>query len=244
MKICETCKKEYSDSLKFCTQCGSKLEEKPAVMTRVHKCPACNIKYPDNTRFCSQCGTTLVDVEEEAKERDDTGFVPVPAVAGAVTKSEKAMDSAESSEIAKEATEWEFSSRFLLRFAKEAKVTASESMLTVQKSFGFIFYAVLTLSKSAPVVFDIRNIQSVTVKERYSIWAGFFFFLALACMGKDNFVAAIIFAIIGYVELKYTTITINYSGGKVEFGESDGISSDSVQNFLNYVRKYNPDCIC
>ena len=209
---------------------------------RVHKCLACNAKYPDAVRFCSQCGSELVYVEEEVP----TGLQTVPVVAApanVVEKPVKEASSTENGEVMEEATEWEFSSRFLFRFAKEAKVTANESMLTIQKSFGFIFYVVLNMSKSTPVTLDIRDIKSVIVKESYSVWAGVFFLFALACLGKDKFAAAIIFAIIGYVELKYTKFIISYSGGTIEFGDSNSRTAEGIQSFLAYIRKFNPNCI-
>ena len=246
MKYCETCKHEYDDSTVFCTQCGEKLVEKQAEelkqVMRVHKCPACDLEYPDAVRFCSQCGSELVYVEEEVP----VGLQTVPVVAAPandVAKSVKEAGRAENGEVTEEATEWEFSSRFLFRFAKEAKVTADESMLTIQKSFGFIFYVVLNMSKSAPVTLDIRDIKSVIVKESYSIWAGVYFLFALACLGKDKFAAAIIFAIIGYVELKYTKFIISYSGGTIEFGDSNSRTDEGIQSFLAYIRKFNPNCI-
>lgn len=246
MKYCETCKHEYDDGTVFCTQCGGKLVEKPAEelkqVMRVHKCPACNLEYPDAVRFCSQCGSELVYVEEEVT----AGFQTVPVVAvpaNDAAKPVKEAGSAENGEITEEATEWEFSSRFLFRFAKEAKVTADESMLTIQKSFGFIFYVVLNMSKSAPVTIDIHDIKSVIVKESYSVWAGVFFLFALACLGNDKLAAAIIFAIIGYVELKYTKFIISYSGGTIEFGDSNSRTDEGIQRFLAYIRKFNPNCI-
>jgi len=246
MKYCETCKHEYDDSTVFCTQCGGKLVEKPAEelkqVMRVHKCPACDLEYPDAVRFCSQCGSELVYVEEEVP----VGLQTVPVVAAPandVAKSVKEAGRAENGEVTEEATEWEFSSRFLFRFAKEAKVTADESMLTIQKSFGFIFYVVLNMSKSAPVTIDIHDIKSVIVKESYSVWAGVFFLFALACLGNDKLAAAIIFAIIGYVELKYTKFIISYSGGTIEFGDSNSRTDEGIQSFLAYIRKFNPNCI-
>ena len=112
---------------------------------------------------------------------------------------------------------------------KDANVTANESMLTIQKSFGFIFYVVLNMSKSAPVTIDIHDIKSVIVKESYSVWAGVFFLFALACLGNDKLAAAIIFAIIGYVELKYTKFIISYSGGTIEFGDSNSRTAEGIQ---------------
>ena len=246
MKYCETCKHEYDDGTVFCTQCGGKLVEKPAEELKqvigVHKCPACNLEYPDAVRFCSQCGSELVYVEEEVT----AGFQTVPVVAvpaNDAAKPVKEAGSAENGESTEEATEWEFSSRFLFRFAKEAKVTADESMLTIQQSFGFIFYVVLNMSKSAPVTIDIHDIKSVIVKESYSVWAGVFFLFALACLGNDKLAAAIIFAIIGYVELKYTKFIISYSGGTIEFGDSNSRTDEGIQRFLAYIRKFNPNCI-
>lgn len=243
MKICEACRKEFSDSTVFCTQCGGKLTEKPTEVPkqimRVHKCPACNAKYPDAVRFCSQCGTELVYAEEEVKA--DANIVPVAAVDAA--KPEKEVENAGDSKVAEEKTEWEFSSRFLFRFAKEAKVAASENMLTIQKSFGFIFYVVLNMSKSAPVTIDIRDIKSVAVKESYSVWAAFFFILALACIRREAYLAMVILALIGYSELKYTKMIIDYKGGTLEIGDSNSKTADSIQGFLNYIRKYNPGCI-
>ena len=246
MKICEACNIKFNDNTVFCPQCGNKLTEEqvkaPKQIVRVHKCPACNVQYPDNTRFCTQCGTELVYAEEEL-ENTVTDFVPALGVAnteGAATTEKSPSDN---DAVVDENTEWEFSSRFLFRFAREAKVTAQESVLTIQKSVGFIYFAVLTLSRSQPVMVDAREITTVTLKERYSVWAGVFFFLALLCLEKENILAAIIFGIIGYVELKYITITINYRGGSVEIGDSNSISSESVQGFLNYIKKYNPNCI-
>lgn len=246
MKFCETCRKDYSDNTVFCAQCGRKLTEKPAEapkqIVRVHKCPACNAKYPDAVWFCSQCGTELVYAEEEVTA--DTNIVPVAAATAVdAAKPEKEVEIANESKVAEETTEWEFSSRFLFRFAKEAKVSASDNMLTIQKSFGFIFYVVLNMSKSAPVTIDIRDIKSVAVKESYSVWAAFFFILALACIRREAYLAMVLFALIGYFELKYTKMIIDYNGGTLEIGDSNSKTAESIQGFLNYIRKYNPGCI-
>ena len=134
MKYCEMCKHEYDDSTVFCTQCGGKLVVKPAdepkQVMRVHKCPACDLEYPDAVRFCSQCGSELVYVEEEVP----TGLQTVPVVAApanVVEKPVKEASSAENGEVTEEATEWEFSSRFLFRFAKEASKNGLSEILAM-----------------------------------------------------------------------------------------------------------------
>lgn len=53
MKICKQCNIEYEDNMKFCPECGSKLEVKPNV------CPNCGAEYKDGQKFCSECGTKL-----------------------------------------------------------------------------------------------------------------------------------------------------------------------------------------
>lgn len=53
MKICPQCKIGYQDNMKFCPECGSKLESMP------NKCPNCGAEYKDGQKFCSECGTKL-----------------------------------------------------------------------------------------------------------------------------------------------------------------------------------------
>lgn len=53
MKICPQCNIEYQDNMKFCPECGSKLESMP------NKCPNCGAEYKDGQKFCSECGTKL-----------------------------------------------------------------------------------------------------------------------------------------------------------------------------------------
>lgn len=55
MKICPQCNMEYQDNMKFCPECGSKLEAKPNV------CPSCGTEYKEGQKFCSECGTKLSD---------------------------------------------------------------------------------------------------------------------------------------------------------------------------------------
>lgn len=55
MKICPQCNMEYQDNMKFCPECGSKLEAKPNV------CPNCGTEYKEGQKFCSECGAKLSD---------------------------------------------------------------------------------------------------------------------------------------------------------------------------------------
>ena len=47
---CPECEAELSDGMKFCGQCGAKLEK---------ICPQCNASNPPQFKFCGQCGHEL-----------------------------------------------------------------------------------------------------------------------------------------------------------------------------------------
>lgn len=53
MKICPQCNIEYQDNMKFCPECGSKLE----TMTNV--CLRCGTTYKEGQKFCPECGINL-----------------------------------------------------------------------------------------------------------------------------------------------------------------------------------------
>lgn len=55
MKICLQCNIEYQDNMKFCPECGTKLETKPIV------CHNCGTEYKEGQKFCAECGTKLND---------------------------------------------------------------------------------------------------------------------------------------------------------------------------------------
>ena len=47
---CPNCQSEIREGMKFCEQCGAKLER---------QCPNCKAKMPLASKFCGQCGHTL-----------------------------------------------------------------------------------------------------------------------------------------------------------------------------------------
>lgn len=50
---CPTCGVANPDGVKFCRECGAKLEPTPT------HCPTCGTENPSGTRFCGECGTRL-----------------------------------------------------------------------------------------------------------------------------------------------------------------------------------------
>jgi len=49
-KECSNCGAQMEENIKFCMECGSKME--PEVL----KCPNCSVELPEGTKFCMECG--------------------------------------------------------------------------------------------------------------------------------------------------------------------------------------------
>lgn len=59
---CSNCGAQIEENIKFCTECGSKMESsEPEGL----KCPNCSAQLPEGTKFCTECGAK---VAEEPKE--------------------------------------------------------------------------------------------------------------------------------------------------------------------------------
>lgn len=62
---CSTCQHENKPSAKFCSNCGSKLEQ---------VCPQCGAKVDPDDRFCSECSTALKKEETSAPVKTGPAF--------------------------------------------------------------------------------------------------------------------------------------------------------------------------
>ena len=60
---CPECGNELDESLKFCPNCGSKVE---IPEDQINFCTECGAKIMDGAKFCHECGNTLF--EDEAGE--------------------------------------------------------------------------------------------------------------------------------------------------------------------------------
>ena len=54
---CPGCGAVIADGLKFCGQCGTKIEVPAAPVPRV--CPSCGAAVAEGVRFCGECGTRM-----------------------------------------------------------------------------------------------------------------------------------------------------------------------------------------
>jgi len=57
--ICDKCKTEISDTVKFCPKCGNKIELKKPQENQVIKCPQCGTDNPATAKFCKEDGCNL-----------------------------------------------------------------------------------------------------------------------------------------------------------------------------------------
>ncbi|MBI5681271.1 MAG: zinc ribbon domain-containing protein [Methanobacterium sp.] len=63
---CPNCKAQIEENIKFCTECGSKMEQvTPEETTEELKCPNCSTQLPPNTKFCNECGTKIETAPKE-----------------------------------------------------------------------------------------------------------------------------------------------------------------------------------
>ncbi|MGB9980119.1 double zinc ribbon domain-containing protein [Methanobacterium sp.] len=61
-KECSKCGAQVAENVKFCTECGSKME------LDVPKCPSCSTELPEGTKFCMECGTKVGDAPRAKPE--------------------------------------------------------------------------------------------------------------------------------------------------------------------------------
>ena len=64
---CPKCQFENPEGIKFCGECGVKLER---------LCPRCNSLSPPNFKFCGECGQSLISVKEIPEQKSDTDEQP------------------------------------------------------------------------------------------------------------------------------------------------------------------------
>lgn len=62
---CSNCGAQMEENIKFCMECGSKMEPEEL------KCPNCSIKLPEGTKFCMECGAK-VETAPEPKPKIET----------------------------------------------------------------------------------------------------------------------------------------------------------------------------
>ncbi|HSC71017.1 MAG TPA: zinc-ribbon domain-containing protein, partial [Candidatus Methylomirabilis sp.] len=65
--ICRRCQHENPAGVKFCGECGARLEA---------LCPACQVPNPPTNKFCHQCGSALAAAPPAAKFVSPQAYTP------------------------------------------------------------------------------------------------------------------------------------------------------------------------
>ncbi|MGN1403386.1 MAG: zinc ribbon domain-containing protein [Ruminococcus sp.] len=61
-RTCPTCGKEVPEQYKFCTSCGTKVDDTDTPVSSPEKtCPVCGKTVPAQNKFCTNCGTKVED---------------------------------------------------------------------------------------------------------------------------------------------------------------------------------------
>ena len=76
---CKNCGTILEPGQKFCTNCGTKVDEQPIIETSTNRtCPQCHAPIEDNQPFCTNCGTKL---KEEPQKKTINKKIIIIAVA-------------------------------------------------------------------------------------------------------------------------------------------------------------------
>jgi hypothetical protein len=67
---CPKCQFENPEGIKFCGECGTKLER---------LCPSCNSSSPPNFKFCGECGHRFLPADDIFKQKSDSESLPTPS---------------------------------------------------------------------------------------------------------------------------------------------------------------------
>ncbi len=65
MAVCKICGKELVDGARFCSFCGSSVNDKPEIL---HICKNCGGKFKGSFAFCPRCGTENPDAPHKEKK--------------------------------------------------------------------------------------------------------------------------------------------------------------------------------
>lgn len=74
---CPSCGFELSESLKFCPNCGSKVEPPK---DQINFCTECGAKVKPEAKFCHECGNILNDEEAPIAEEEAIEIEPTPQI--------------------------------------------------------------------------------------------------------------------------------------------------------------------
>lgn len=226
MKQCPKCKKELSEETLFCPVCGEKTvdaSEENAV-----------IPVKESVRYCTKCGTP---------NNGDAAFCPKCGTPFNAAEKSGALVTAEQEQIPDEEHTWRFAydtfgnGAFDSLGTKETVITAHGTMLSVSQHSRFLLIPYSRHSDQ----FDVRDINAIVQETKISIWAIIEIILGLAAALPTSG-AGLLLVALGIWTLKDHAMLIQHSRGGIRIMQSKRYEDDR-NDFLNYVHRYNPNCI-
>ena len=228
MKQCPKCQNNCSEEAAFCPVCGEKTVDVPketavvATNENVRYCTKCGTPNHGNVSFCPKCGTPLAEGTSE-----EISLVAAPI-----------------DENPNEEHQWrfdyeKFSDGAFSLGAQYTIISAKGTKLSVEQSNRFLFFP---YGKHFDQ-FDVKDIRTIVQEKKISITAILWIILGLLILVKSSsFLVAIAFIGLGIWSLRDTFVIIQHNRGGIRIRETKTFNSKR-EDFLNYVRRYNPNCI-
>lgn len=227
MKQCPKCQKELSEEIAFCPACGEKtvdVSEENAVIPvkeSVRYCTKCGTPNNGDAAFCPKCGTSLNSA--------GNGGALISA------KEKEALPNEEHT--------WKFEYErfsdggFFPLGAQYTTISAKGTSLSVEQRSRALFFSY----GQNFIQFDIMDIKAIVQEKKISFTAVFIILIGLLALMANPLISILAIGL-GIWTLKDTFILIQHNRGGVRIKATKGIG-DEPEDFLNYVRRYNPDCI-
>lgn len=181
------------------------------------KCAKCGQFFADGA-FCPQCGIVLIEAAE--------GEAPAAAETGAADGSAASFPG-----------EYHFyhSKFFGTEIITDIKTDGRTVDITQNRKIMFC-------KKSQNVRFDVGEINDVITKSSYSAKSVLLIIGGFMVIKYDNWIIGLLMIIIGFLLLKNTFVYIYLKNGHIKIPLDAG-SEKEIEEFINYIRFYNPDSI-
>ena len=137
-----------------------------------------------------------------------------------------------------ESKKWKFVTRWGGTGQLVTEVEAEGNVLKIEQYKQYIF----KWGRQSAVV-NINDISEIISKKKFSIPAILCIIVGLACIASgESYIWGGILLVFGALTIKTKYLSMTYRQGSVRIPDSDTFGKD-MQNFMDYIRQYNPDCI-
>ena len=226
MKQCPKCHKSCSEETVFCPTCGEKTvdvsEEKAAIPVNdgVRYCTKCGTPNNGDAAFCSKCGTSLSKGTSE-----ETALVSTFPDADPNEEHQWRFDYEK------------FSDGIFSLGSQYTIISAKGTELSVEQSSRFLLFPYGQHADR----FDVRDITAIVQEKKIAVAAVIEIILGLLGLFANPLLGALIIGF-GIWSLRDTFVIIQHRRGGIRIRETKSFGNER-EDFLNYIRRYNPNCI-